>query len=495
MDFPQAIVAIVMLAVCVLLGLPVWWNTTKVYRASLPHSKIEELSQLRWKAVVSVNLIAEGKDIWYDTIKSEADFDNESFEFTFTQIEARLERSNLDLENMCGQLDALEGKSTLAVNMLILNSKDEEFSYFCQSGFSYIISATKEQTASSILSVLKVMFPIGDVNLSGVKSKTKTSQSLPLSTGYDMVFTLAVGESSASQSFWDIEDSIKSLLNPFLKKLEFLGPFHVSSQVLYHADVGIEPKFLSGENNNTFHYYTKQKISLIMNPLESTLNTYTSTDAGINFIIYVPPQKHSPLFIKNANSAKNKAFHSPRWGGLQIHNPTSYDSLDIETREHMKIFMNQIQQLNGVDPETSTKYFPKNQPSLVAEPILNRLKLSFLLKRLKTSIFTLSSLSKLLDEIANIVIRDDIKDLIEIAVDSIEKSIKSLQTGDIEAALSYSKKAYECSEKAFFDWSLLALLYFPDDQKYAIYVPLFLPISLPIFLSFFNAVKFLRSKK
>lgn len=32
----------------------------------------------------------------------------------------------------------------------------------------------------------------------------------------------------------------------------------------------------------------------------------------------------------------------------------------------------------------------------------------------------------------------------------------------------HARKAYESSEKAFFDPSLLALLYFPDDQKYVV---------------------------
>ena len=116
-------------------------------------------------------------------------------------------------------------------------------------------------------------------------------------------------------------------------------------------------------------------------------------------------------------------------------------------------------------------------------------------EHLRTSVSTLSSLSKLLDEIENIVIRDEINELIETSVSNIDQAFQSINLGDIESAMRYSKVAFECSEKAFHDWSLLALLYFPDDQKYAIYVPLFLPISLPLFLSFFNAVKFLRQKK
>lgn len=36
------------------------------------------------------------------------------------------------------------------------------------------------------------------------------------------------------------------------------------------------------------------------------------------------------------------------------------------------------------------------------------------------------------------------------------------------------------SERLFFDPNMLPQLYFPDEHKYAIYVPMFLPILVPI---------------
>lgn len=62
-------------------------------------------------------------------------------------------------------------------------------------------------------------------------------------------------------------------------------------------------------------------------------------------------------------------------------------------------------------------------------------------------------------------------------------------------AVEFARKAFTASEKAFFDPSLLALLYFPDDQKYAIYIPLFLPIMIPIILSARSIFKHFRDPK
>lgn len=59
----------------------------------------------------------------------------------------------------------------------------------------------------------------------------------------------------------------------------------------------------------------------------------------------------------------------------------------------------------------------------------------------------------------------------------------ALRMGHLATAFQASKEAITSSERAFFDPSLLHLLYFPDDQKFAIYIPLFLPMAVPILLS------------
>jgi phosphatidylinositol glycan class S len=50
-------------------------------------------------------------------------------------------------------------------------------------------------------------------------------------------------------------------------------------------------------------------------------------------------------------------------------------------------------------------------------------------------------------------------------------------------------------EKAFFDPSLLELLYFPEDQKFAIYIPLFIPVGLPLLVSIKSLVKSFKKRK
>lgn len=69
------------------------------------------------------------------------------------------------------------------------------------------------------------------------------------------------------------------------------------------------------------------------------------------------------------------------------------------------------------------------------------------------------------DGIRNIVINDDVGIAINEAYVNIVKAKHHLKQNNLVEAVTYARQAFESSERAFFDPSLLALLYFPDDQK------------------------------
>ncbi|KAI4464591.1 gpi transamidase component pig-s [Holotrichia oblita] len=101
----------------------------------------------------------------------------------------------------------------------------------------------------------------------------------------------------------------------------------------------------------------------------------------------------------------------------------------------------------------------------------------------------------LLSEINSIVISEEVAQKIKLALENVNKADGFLNNNDLNNALQSSKLAYYNSEGAFSDPSLLALLYFPDDQKYAIYIPLFLPIMIPVFMSLTTLRKWYTQEK
>lgn len=69
-------------------------------------------------------------------------------------------------------------------------------------------------------------------------------------------------------------------------------------------------------------------------------------------------------------------------------------------------------------------------------------------------------------EISNIVINDEVGASINKAVESIHAARSLMIKGDLLNAHHASQQAFLAAETAFMEPSLLALLYFPDDQKY-----------------------------
>lgn len=64
------------------------------------------------------------------------------------------------------------------------------------------------------------------------------------------------------------------------------------------------------------------------------------------------------------------------------------------------------------------------------------------------------------------MINDEVGVLVNEAYENIILAKNSLRLNDISNATVYAKLAFNAAETAFFYPSMLALLYFPNDQKY-----------------------------
>ena len=56
-------------------------------------------------------------------------------------------------------------------------------------------------------------------------------------------------------------------------------------------------------------------------------------------------------------------------------------------------------------------------------------------------------------------------------------------------------RAESHASRSFFDPSMLAMLYFPDEHKYAVYTPLFGPLFVPLFVTLAREVRAARARK
>ena len=508
----------------VLVGGPIWWKTTEVYRVSLPYSRIDALSAARHFAV-NVQLVT------MDTHKDHQLGPK-------IQAEINAEKSPIFSLSLAGRAPTQEENVAVAKSSTIEELDDqvsrlhENFmpgtvflfevpvGKFGTGGADIMVGRrrciyfTRDADERRLVEILRETV-VGESNarrvLDSVRAPTHQRSEETLLTRvtaskkYDILFSLLIPEPERVLVRWKIGPAIDSFVTPFIKSLEGLASFDVKSQVLYLARLNLKTKAEGGRQT-----VTQRDLGLAINPVENQLASHVSSNPRLNFLVYVPAtDDKGPLHIvgdgnKNDGGKEHlgsNSFLIPRWGGVTIYNVPlnasgeerlQESASEIDMKTVMSVFLAQLRELLGVQQLSDKVLLAEKKTVLLPIPSpesglrtwekdsLFRLRT---LENLELSRVTLKSLSHLLSQIPNIVINDEIGKQVVDAVRLSEESEKHCELGRLSHALESSKAALSASEKAFFDPSLLALLYFPEDQKYAIYIPLFLPVLIPVILS------------
>lgn len=271
---------------------------------------------------------------------------------------------------------------------------------------------------------------------------------LPLSLEYDVLVTVVNPRPENLNLDLDMTE-VDAALQPFLKSITPVANFTVKSQWLYMVELGVKPL----QVQDHFALYKKQ-LPHIVTPLEKKLWSHLSPRPCINLVVYVT-ECGAPirLYDNEKELIASNSFINPGWGGIFILNPDKAAcSKRIYTPELSQIiptFTTQLRKLFDIE-NTDLQAFMKKQAE----------------KMIDSSKRTLKSLAQLLLEISSIVISDDVANRIKVAIKAAEEAEIYLKRGDLKEGLEKAKVAFWNSESAFSDPSLLALLYFPDDQKW-----------------------------
>uniref|UniRef100_G1T645 Phosphatidylinositol glycan anchor biosynthesis class S n=1 Tax=Oryctolagus cuniculus TaxID=9986 RepID=G1T645_RABIT len=504
-------------AVAIVLGLPLWWKTTETYRAPLPYSQISGLDALQLRLMVPVTVVFTRDSVPLD--------DQEKLPFTVVH-----EREiPLKCEFLQGQGCLVELRSVQRCVECPTKEPEcfsaffsEPSAFLSQDKMSYIgpgrtavVRGIMHREALNIMGrriiqVAQAMSLTEDVLAAALadhlpEDKWSSDKRRPLksSSGYEITFSLLNPDPKSHDVHWDIEGAVRRYVQPFLSALSAAGNFSVDSQILYYAMLGVNPRF---DPASSSYYLAMHSLPHVINPVESRLgSSAASLYPVLNFLLYVPELAHSPLYIQDKDGAPvaTNAFHSPRWGGIMVYNvdPKAYNGsrlpvrVEVDMVRVMEVFLAQLRLLFGIaQPQVPPKCLlsgPKSEGLMTWE--LDRLLWARSVENLATATTTLTSLAQLLGKISNIVIKDDVASEVYRAVAAVQKAAEELASGHLASAFVASQEAVTSSERAFFDPSLLHLLYFPDDQKFAIYIPLFLPMAVPILHSL--AKIFLETRK
>ncbi|CAG2234101.1 GPI transamidase component PIG-S-like [Mytilus edulis] len=516
--------------VYIIIGLPLWWKTTEVYRVSLPYSDIEELYQAKLKYTVDLEVINFDVQI--------TDVDLTSLSGLLTSLLASKENDIYSKYRVnvrqCTQDERVHEKLELPGLDEKLHLEDEKQNryeiyllpkkltkpYIGTHHALYLSTKGRELSSVSedIVRLVKEYFVRESVlmkTFQATKGQNKATRGQKITQQpdkesmravksndeYDITFSLVNPQPDILDAHWDIEYGV-SYLDPLILKIEQYAKLNIKSQVMYYTGLLRRPK--SDEKKGEF-YYDMEDLPHTINPLEVKLGSHASNNPTLNFLTYVPSRNQHPLYICQRKGVKveSNSFLSPRWGGIFIYNvpnPGVNDTLPVpvslDMKSVMEVFITQLKLLlniQSVSPDTVEIADPQNK--IISEWELDNWLRYRCIENLGTSASTLKSLAQLLGKIRNMVIQDHIGKLVEEAVSAIKSSHNYLAQGKLDKAFLKSKQAFKASETAFFDPSLLELLYFPEDQKFAIYIPLFLPISLPVIASLYKAFKWIKEQK
>ncbi|KAF3421902.1 hypothetical protein E2986_13989 [Frieseomelitta varia] len=364
----------------------------------------------------------------------------------------------------------------------------------------------------------------------------------PANPAYDVLITLVNPDPEKLKVTWDLRTMTEEYVEPFLSELSILSNFSVKSQWLYLLPLDVNPKRVPDSSPLGRHFALSEDVlPQLITPLEKKLASQVSLRPTINFVIYAVPCDSAPLHVYTRSghrwkiTANVEAFLSPRWGGVVLINPPVEACIAAKPDQPVTIvpeqttvvgtFLTQLKLLLGIPEPVFIKFSVKFLIYIVVLTCfllllsilfskflngVNALSLPGLklhdwevdvllrirtIEQLTSAKLTLQSLAQLLQEISNIVITDVVGHRIKTALRLVEDSAEQLTHGDLATGFLLSKEAFVTAEAAFSDPTLFALLYFPEDQKYAVYTPLFLPAMVPVLLSLKNIYRYYSGRR
>jgi phosphatidylinositol glycan class S len=513
-------------AVVIFLGLPVWWKTTAIYRADLPLQVMTDwadgktckpLFPLRI-AVQAPSLLLQDAQHLVRTTQHAIDDLNE-----FSAHHLRLMLADAPSSSNASQ--DISGTINYNVNEPLDTSKDRDIALIIRmiaveggstprselQPYSPTLdvyytpnqipppSSTSSPLATYIAVELHKIFAEEQATLAYLLSTTSTAhtpkvksllpetfaelerrstRAMKYAPTYHLTFSLFTPTSVPSA--WEIESALKQYLSPLLESFSSISNFTIDTQVQLYAM--FSPSVRQPEFDETLNAWTlrKEDLSGFINAAEWPLSPSIGKGPTINFVLYVPDQQQSPLLVKESGGSH---WLVPQWGGVHILNPTLGENRSsaptILTKEALTpaihTFSTQLFTLLGV-PQT-----PTSLPLRLST--LTRVRAASLLFSASS---TLGALARLYKALPSIPIPDTVAKSVDLTILHLQQACSDLREGRFQGALEHARVAEAEAEKAFFERSMVGQVYFPDEHKVAVYLPLLGPVAVPLLMAAFK---------
>ncbi|KAI0258289.1 phosphatidylinositol-glycan biosynthesis class S protein-domain-containing protein [Gloeopeniophorella convolvens] len=470
----------------VLLALPLWWSTTSIERLSLPTLRVDSLSSKELHYSINVGIDARMTGDLSDTLAHNVR----------TVFDTRKEQALALYHHLEMSVEVRDWKQPPSQDwytMMLIPGLQSPIIQHRQ------LSVPLDQMNNAPDLLLSLLTPYGTPSPPG----TFRHLVAKFAPRYRVAFTLLNEDASAGRAVtgWDIRDAISHHITPVLEQVSQLHNFTIESQVQFNAPLAFEPRILSN-GDDVVHGLTQENLKVFINSAEWTLASSVSNDPVLHFVLFVPSASRTPLRILDDSNqpTSSDAFILPQWGGIVLLNLPQDASPKLRlTAEDLapafRGFRTQLLRLLGVSdlPPGVLTAHPERPITLFQLDTLHRQRA---LENAAGSKETLRSIVKLVDQIPNMPVGQDVRGDIADALSALDEVRDPMPMWSSPTlALQYSSRALTLASRAFFNPGMLALLYFPAEHKYAVYLPLFVPVGVSLVVTLLKEISVWRRER
>lgn len=308
-------------------------------------------------------------------------------------------------------------------------------------------------------------------------------RSMKYAETYHLSFSLFTPGSEPSS--WDIEAAVQEYLSPLLHAFAPISNFTVDTQVqLYAAFSPMAPPPVYDETEAAWTL-KKEDLSAFINAAEWPLNPSIGNGPTLNFILYVPAPSQAPMVVKENRAS---SWIVPQWGGVFLLNPPLSQTNGAQSnpahlsqnslRPAFMTFSHQLLTLLGTP--TTPASLPLRLQTLI------RVRAATLLLSASS---TMGSLARLTESLPSIPIPATVASSVSTTLSHLSATCSHLREGRFSAALASARIAETEAERSFFEKSMVGQVYFPDEHKVAVYLPLLGPIGVPLVVGLIKELK------
>ncbi|KAK4142880.1 phosphatidylinositol-glycan biosynthesis class S protein [Dichotomopilus funicola] len=482
------------------LGLPIWWKTTTIYRADLPLQEMLDWSDgkacrpvfpLRISIQANALQEQEAQNLLRLTQHALDDLNDFSGHHLRLQLAPPSTTEHAGSESVL-TLRLVPGDTTTTKfdphqpildityppNAIPSPTSSSSALATYVAGQLRATFAEEQATISYLLSTNSIPPDHRAQGLSSDVSDSlakRTTRSLKYAPTYHLTFSLFT--SGPLPSDWDIDGAIGAYMKPVLDVLSPIHNFTIDTQVQLYATPGVQNQVLN-----------KEDLSSFINAAEWPLSPSIGGAPTVNFIVFIGNQTiatSSQDPIDGDTGSPAAASHSwliPQWGTIYLL-PLSHDTTHLSAealKQPLLTFTSHLLSLTGT---------PQSGSLPLRLSTLSRIRSADLLLRASS---TLGSLARLALALPSISIPSRVAEGVSKTMHHLRLACDTL--GGLEG-LAHARIAEAEAERAFFEKSMVGQLYFPDEHKIAVYLPLLGPVAVPLVMGLLNEIKAWRKRR